>query len=369
MLNDIVFEGGGAKGLVLVGAINYLEQQGHTFGRVVGTSAGAISATLLAAGYDATELQAAANARLPNGKPVFSAFMDTPKSFREKTIEKSVLYHLFQDIDLPYVPKVVEGHIDKLVMEELLKSDDFREVFSFVELGGVYAGDFFRHWVAEKLNAKKAGLGDMTLAEFAAATGSHLTICASDTTGQELLVLNHRTAPDCPVRWAVRMSMSIPFVWQEVRWNTEWGTYRGRDITGHKVVDGGVLSNFPLELLVSTTPDVLDVMGPPTGNAVLGLLIDETLPVPNAPPAPKTKKGIGTELAHLRVVKRVTRLVDTMTSARDRFVESGFKDDVCHLPAKGYGTTEFDMSDARIKALIDGGYDAMKSFLAKRSIT
>jgi len=35
---------------------------------------------------------------------------------------------------------------------------------------------------------------------------------ASDTTESQLLVLNHLTAPGCPVVWAVRMSMSIPLV-------------------------------------------------------------------------------------------------------------------------------------------------------------
>lgn len=35
-------------------------------------------------------------------------------------------------------------------------------------------------------------------------------------THDRLLVLNHRTAPDCPVVYAVRMSMSIPLVWDEV---------------------------------------------------------------------------------------------------------------------------------------------------------
>jgi len=37
--------------------------------------------------------------------------------------------------------------------------------------------------------------------------------------------------------------MSIPLVWDEVVWQKEWGAYLGRDLTGHLVVDGGVLSN------------------------------------------------------------------------------------------------------------------------------
>jgi predicted acylesterase/phospholipase RssA len=63
MQYDLVFEGGGAKGIVLVGAYEIFSKAGHTFGRLLGTSAGAINATLLAAGYSADELLAALTER------------------------------------------------------------------------------------------------------------------------------------------------------------------------------------------------------------------------------------------------------------------------------------------------------------------
>ena len=94
------------------------------------------------------------------------------------------------------------------------------------------------------------------MSEFQAETKSDLSVVASDTTDQEMLILNHRTAPDCPVAWAVRMSMSIPFVWQEVRWQPEWGTYRNKDISGNTIVDGGVLSNFPIDFLTSQDDEI-----------------------------------------------------------------------------------------------------------------
>ncbi len=36
---------------------------------------------------------------------------------------------------------------------------------------------------------------------------------------------------------------------------------------------------------------------------------------------------------------------------------------VVRLPAGGYGTTEFDMSDARREALVDAGRQAMRAYL------
>jgi NTE family protein len=75
---DMVFEGGGAKGIAFVGALEAFVVAGHTPRRFIGTSAGAITATLLAAGFSPAELRAAVTERLPNGKPRFSPFMDKP---------------------------------------------------------------------------------------------------------------------------------------------------------------------------------------------------------------------------------------------------------------------------------------------------
>ena len=54
---NAVFEGGGVKGVGLVGAVSVTEEMGYQFGNVAGTSAGAIISTLIAAGYSAKELK------------------------------------------------------------------------------------------------------------------------------------------------------------------------------------------------------------------------------------------------------------------------------------------------------------------------
>ena len=58
MIYDLVFEGGGAKGAVFVGALKAFEDHQHTIGRVVGTSAGAITATLVSSGYSSEMMMA-----------------------------------------------------------------------------------------------------------------------------------------------------------------------------------------------------------------------------------------------------------------------------------------------------------------------
>ena len=54
---DLVLEGGVVKGIGLAGAYAVLEQHGYTPQNVAGTSAGAITAALIAAGYNAAELK------------------------------------------------------------------------------------------------------------------------------------------------------------------------------------------------------------------------------------------------------------------------------------------------------------------------
>lgn len=54
---DGVFEGGGVRGIAHVGAICALAEKGYEWERVAGTSAGAIIAALLAAGYSCSELK------------------------------------------------------------------------------------------------------------------------------------------------------------------------------------------------------------------------------------------------------------------------------------------------------------------------
>ncbi|MEJ2747458.1 MAG: hypothetical protein P8183_06070, partial [Anaerolineae bacterium] len=152
---------------------------------------------------------------------------------------------------------------------------------------------------------------------------------------------------------------------REVRWKADWGLYDGRDITNHAVVDGGLNSNFPIRLFIAKSPDVTDVMGPHDGTFALGMLIDETQSVPNAPALPgqkETPSPSTLSIPNLPIVRRVSNLVNTMTNAHDKTVIEAYKDGVCRLPAKGYGTTEFDMSDERVAALVNAGQQTMSRF-------
>ena len=361
---DLVFEGGGAKGSVFVGAMTAFDQKGCKPRRLVGTSAGAITATLLAAGYTPDEMREAVNEQ-KSGKPRFASFMDMPKAddFDQNVIDDSDTMEIFKHVNIPFVPKILEDKLDQKLIEALMQLPHYLQLFSFIECGGLFTGNEFLEWIKEKL-ADKGFDPNITLASFHAMVANELSLVTSDTDGPEMLVLNHRTAPDCPVAWAVRMSMSIPFVWREVVWQKEFGLYLGKDITGHRMVDGGVLSNFPI-VLVDQQPSpgshIEKIMGNDTvaeNAGTIGLLIDETIAVPGQP-----EKTEHSTLGGLKTVKRISRLIDTMTGAHDNEEMQTHKAKVCRLPAQGYGTTEFDMNPDRLEALVKAGYDAMSSYL------
>jgi NTE family protein len=367
-LYDAVFEGGGAKGVAFVGALEVLQENGHALRRYVGTSAGAITATLLAAKYTTAEMMAAVMEKQADGSPRFSSFMDIPKAadFAQGVRDQSITAEVLKEIDLPFVPSSLEGRIDATLLARLLDNSLYARLFSFTECGGFYSGRTFLQWIREKLAAKGIQPED-TLAVFAKKTGSDLSVVASDTSDMEMLVLNHRTAPEVPVANAVRMSMSIPFVWQEVVWQDAWGRYMGRVKTGNTIVDGGVLSNFPIRLIACEDEEVREIMGDTDANAAgnLGLMIDEALQVPGAPATNQTPLPI----TRLRVMKRVSRLVDTMTGAADNEMVRRFESAICRLPAQGYGTLEFGMTGDRLDKFIEAARAAMRAHLNKPAAT
>lgn len=370
MQYDLVFEGGGAKGMVFIGALQELEQRGHTYGRLLGTSAGSIIATFTSAGYDVKEMLEALSERDAQGTPVFKTFLGKPPAFSPEEVENSAIRNVLELITLSYIPDLIESRFDRFLLG-LLSREQFSNVFSFLERGGWYTADNFIMWATRRLDSgsflgKPRRMSNLTLAEFHDVTGKELSLVVADTTSYRKLILNHNTTPDVPVVWAMRMSMSVPLVWQEVVWKPEWGTYMGHDVSGHRMVDGGLLSNFPIQLFISNSKYVTDIMGPKISPGVLGLLIDEKLPVPGIePPASEPDR---LSLATLPMTSRIMNLINTVTKAHDKMLIDAYEQFVCRLPAKGYGTMEFDMTDDRRNALIEGGRQAVEAYFQHQDV-
>jgi NTE family protein len=347
---DVALEGGGSRGIALCGAIAEILGRGHVIRRLVGTSAGAITAALVAAGFTGDELLEMSLGRTPEGLPLFSEYVTEPIVPLSPDVEP-----VFTDVHLAALRLPAE------LGRRLLSA---HAALAFLDRGGFVSGEGFMGWLVRTLEGKRRGLSRVTLQQLFALTRRHLTVIATDTTARRLRALNHVSAPDCPLVWAVRMSMSIPLFFAEVVWRASWGLYGGEAIAGHVLVDGGVLSNLPIAfILPSANALMAALMGPPPeGDAFpVGLILDTTLDVPNAPPAPASS-AFGA-LSTTRLGQRLTALTETMLHGVDMTLSDAASVHLCRLPARSYGITEFDMTEPRAKALVSAAAVATGAYL------
>lgn len=294
---DLVLEGGGVKGIGLVGAIEELAKAGYRPRRVAGTSAGAIVGALVAAGM--------------------------PVETMLKTM-RAVDYAKFRD----------NGFLDKLGVGGKAASLVFEQ--------GVYEGRYLHDWLTKELER----LGVRTFADLKItepwATGIppnqryKLVVVASDITGGRLARLPwdyHRYGLDPDkqhVADAVRASMSIPFFFEPVR------------MGGQILVDGGMLSNFPIGLF-DGTPDWptfgIKLSGKPDANMV-------------ANPITNSYGFVKALLATMINAHDQMHVEDPCTAARTIFVET-FK----------IKATDFDITTEEQTKLYKSGRHAAEKFL------
>jgi len=190
---NLVFEGGGVKGIAYVGAMQVLEAKGilKDIVRVGGTSAGAINATLLGLNYSVDETMQTLS-RLN-----FRRFLDDSWGIVRDT--------------------------NRLIT-------DF----------GWYKGDFFRTWIGEIIEAK-TGNSESTFLEVDSLKKErnfrdlHFIGTNLSTGFGEVLSFEH--TPRMCVADAVRISMSIPLFFAAKR-----------SMRGDVYVDGGVVDNYPVKV-------------------------------------------------------------------------------------------------------------------------
>jgi NTE family protein len=214
---DLVLEGGGVKGIALVGAISVLEQRGYTFHKIAGTSAGSIVGALVAAGMGGEDLQA---------------------------IMREISYLRFQDP--PLLGRL--GGVGFAAQVVLHK--------------GWCRGDYLHCWLRERLGEHNVRtFADLRLEDRGAdaallqtpGRNYRFVAMASDISHGRLVRLpwdyqeRFRVEPEkTPVADAVRASMAIPYYFAPARLpdyidgGTTW------------MVDGGMLSNFPVDVFDRT---------------------------------------------------------------------------------------------------------------------
>ena len=107
---------------------------------------------------------------------------------------------------------------------------------------GWYSSEYFYHWVQSVIAAQCGGLGRATFADFRARGFRDLHIVASNLPQRRAEVFSADATPQTPVADAVRISMSIPFFFEALRYD---GRHFGQ---GDIYMDGGLYDNFPTHL-------------------------------------------------------------------------------------------------------------------------
>jgi predicted acylesterase/phospholipase RssA len=192
MPRALILKGGGVKGLAFVGALKTLEEFDLTFDTFVGTSAGAITAVLLASGYTATELEIAMS------RKDFTEFLDGG------------------------------GRIASL--------------WRLIRRGWIHTGEPIVDWIESLLRAKfpqRHSAEKVRLDELP----RRVVLYAARSSGGEVVFDSRLVRASYSASVAARYSASIP------------GFFRDEKFELEPIYDGGMLNNFPVEIFLRDNPD------------------------------------------------------------------------------------------------------------------
>ncbi|UOQ95588.1 patatin-like phospholipase family protein [Halobacillus shinanisalinarum] len=289
---DGVFSGGGVKALAFIGALEVLDENDYHFRRVAGTSAGAIIACLIASGYQAKDL-------------------------------KKILFDLS-----------LEKLTDEPIPERFFPFSKWLLLYFRM---GLYKGNRLENILEKWLEQK----GVRTFADLP--TGSLKVICSDLTLGKMVVIpddlkeLYGIDPSTFSVAKAARISAGLPYFFMPVKLHGK----KGKSL----LVDGGVLSNFPIWLFENEHGK--------RKRPILGMQLSDP---PDQLPEQKIKNAI--QMFHA--------LFRTMKKAHDaRYISEETSRDVIFIPVKGIETTDFFMNEEQKKKLISIGQEKAEQFLVR----
>ncbi len=199
---NLIFEGGGMKGLAYIGAVQVLEEKRYLsdIKRVGGTSAGAINALIFALGYSVKEQREIIESK------DFKEFMD------DSPLASTNIYRLVTDF-------------------------------------GWNKGDEFLVWIDEKIE-KKLGKKKATFQDLIDANIPALYITGTNLSTGYVEFFSAESHSNIPIADALRITMAIPIYFSAVRF------FKGKSCTVnssknkgcHVYVDGGVIMNYPVKI-------------------------------------------------------------------------------------------------------------------------
>lgn len=349
---DAVFEGGGVKGTAFIGALRCFDEVGIKWRKVAGTSAGAITAALVATGLSIDELEC------------IIADLDYNRFLTDK---------------------------NRFIFNGSPANDLSNPVWMMINLliaghKGQYSSTPFYNWINEILQRTNAP----TFGYFFEKRETplwyekrDLKIVVSDISREEMLVLPDDldraavTPEDFQVAEAVRLSMTIPLFFEPGtlervklpqnldRWDVNLQPLpKTAEIETSAIVDGGILSNFPL--WIYDAPPTVEPRCPTFGFQ----LVEHGIEEPDDREAPPSRinetPNPSTEIKGAFGV--LAGVLKTMMVGRDRrHLRLNDQGRVLDIYTLGISTTDFDLSTENKARLYTQGYRVARKFLRQWS--
>lgn len=288
---DAVFSGGGVKAFAFIGVLDQIEQHQYTVERVAGTSAGAIFASLIAANYQLKDIK--------------------------RMLDE---LHLKSLLDAPLLMRIIP----------------FSKWLFLYFQKGIYKGDLLEEWIAQQLAAK-------SIFTFSDIEPGYLKIVVSDLTLGKLVVI-----PDdleriygidpatFSVARAVRMSAGFPYFFKPK-------AILGRNKQKSMIVDGGLLSNFPLWIFENGNQK--------SKRPLIGVKLSSNI-----------EKGETHTISN--AIDMFTALFSTMKLAHDsRYISKKNEANIIFVPVEDVGPINFSIDTKAKEQLILSGQESADLFL------
>ncbi len=311
---DLVLEGGGVKGIALVGSAVALAEEGYRFERIAGSSAGALVGAIIAA----MQLRNESMSRVDD----VMRTLDYSKMLDRRGVAKWVHWW----------PSAANA-------------------LGILFNQGMYQGQYLQDWTRGVL----ADLGVRTFGDLAfddpgsalaPEKSFRLVVTASDLSRQRLMFLPWDlnayglNARRFPVARAVRASAAIPFMFEPVRIKGRYGV--------STLADGSLLRSYPIEIF-----DRKD--GQPSRWPTIGIRLS----------SPSSEQALAKPVTGpISLIQNLIYTTVDSTQVRHVSDPDNVERSIFAKP-RGVSWTDFDLTPAQQESLYEAGYIAGKKWIKR----